>query len=361
MNELFKQQEWLTLDDCINYLHVECNYPTLKTNLYRLALENKLILSIRFLEQVPVVIGKIIDEESYFSRTSDENTNYYNCDPRDFCDYCDSSDDSELCDDCKSFVTFSESDVLDSAEPVDDDTWFIYEGIPENIKGVWDLTMLGLESEDIEKRYQDELGECSYIPEKANDRGILIRNDSFVCKLLKKLEPSPVLEDTVFINGVVKDFLVSKGFDIDEFFDNDFNTLDSLLTPSLLDELKTRIDLMSVSLPTNKRYENCFSIEDYNHQIVIKSQELERFSESLKEGSMQETEPPAKKSYSKNSNKQICNKEQTKKKYAAWNKEAKKIKKKHPYKPKSWFAAKIAKLPIAEGKKAGTILKHLNI
>ena len=339
MSKLFKMEEWLTLDKSASYLSAVFDEPVLKTDLYRLALDNKLTLSVRFLEPVPVLTGKLVDEDDFFTQMSDDNTDESNCDSEYF---------------------FTPSEILSSSEPVDDDTWFIYEDIAHNINGIWDLTMLGLESIDIEKRYLDELGECGYNPQRYNEQGIFVRNDTDVCKLLHKLDPSPVYEDKAFVGDIIKNFLVSHEICFDECVDHDFDTLASLLTSSERDHVTAIIDLMSVSFPTDKIYKNCLTIENYNYQMVIKSQELERFIQLLG-GTQQEVKPPAKKAYTKNNDKQTYNKTKTQAKYAVWQRQAIKLRKKHPNKSKVWISEQIERLPIAEGKSAGTIKKNIKI
>ncbi|OBU32969.1 hypothetical protein [Photobacterium kishitanii] len=93
---------------------------------------------------------------------------------------------------------------------------------------------------------------------------------------------------------------------------------------------------------------------------MIKRQELERFIQLLGE-KKQEVKPTVQKAYTKNNDKQTYNKAKTQAKYLRWQKHAIKLKKKHPNKTKSWIAAEIAKLPIAEGKSTDTIRKNIKI
>ncbi|MGI2132658.1 hypothetical protein ACRN93_15215 [Shewanella baltica] len=268
MSKLSNMQEWFTLDYSASYLSNILGEQVLKTDLYRLALDKKITLSVRFLESVPALIGKLVDEHDFFTQTSNQTTDDNRCDL------------SEL---CNSSDLFSPIDTHDSSEPVDDDKWFIFEDIAQNINGVWDLTMLGLESVDLEKRYLDELGECGYNPQRHKEEGIFIRNDASVCKLLTKLDPSPVYEDNAFVGGIIKDFFEREAISYDECINNDFDTLASLLTFSQLDHVTTIIDAMSVSFPTYKLYKNCLTIEDYDYQMVIKKQEIDRFIQSFEE------------------------------------------------------------------------------
>lgn len=339
MSKLIEMEEWLTLDKSASYLSAVFDELVLKADLYRLALDNKLTLSVRFLEPVPALVGKLIDEDEFFTPISDENTDENHCD---------------------SDGLFTLIDTLDSSEEVDDDTWFIYEDIAQNINGIWDLTMLGLESVDIEKRYLDELGDRGYNPQRYNEQGVFVRNDTEVCKLLHKLAPSPVYEDKAFVGDIIKHFLVSNEICFDECIDHDFDTLASLLTSSERDHVTAMIDLMSVSFPTDKIYKNCLTIENYKHQMVIKSQELERFIQLLGD-IQQKVKPPAQKAYTKNNDKQTYNKSKTQAKYAVWQRQAIKLRKKHPNKSKVWISEQIERLPIAEGRSAGTIKKNIDI
>lgn len=248
--------EWLTLDKSASYLSHKLNRSVEITDLYHLALDRKLTLSVRFLEPVLALYGKFVEEDEFFAEAADENTVESHCDSSDL---------------------FTVIDTFDSSEPVNDDTWFVYEDVAQNINGVWDLTMLGLESLDIEKRYLDELGECGYHPKRNKEEGVFIRNDTTVCKLLNKLEPSPVFEDKAFVCDIMKNFLTSNGICFDECVDHEFNRLASLLTPSQREHVMTMIDFLSVSFPTKKLYKNCLTIEDYKYQMVIRTQAIEEY------------------------------------------------------------------------------------
>ncbi|MEG0279482.1 MAG: hypothetical protein RR510_07845 [Morganella sp. (in: enterobacteria)] len=256
--------------------------------------------------------------------------------------------------------SFTPIDTLTSSEIVDDNTWFIYEDAALNIKGVFDLSMLGLESIDIEKRYLDELGEFSYNPKRYNEQGVFLCRDDEACKLLVKLEPSPVYEDKEFVNSITIDFLKNNGISFNECIDHDYDTLVLLLTPSERDHLTSIIDLMSMSFPTSEIYRNCLTLEEYNHQLVIKKKELDRLIKTLK-NILQEPKLSSQDNNNKINYKQIYNKSKTQDKYLGWQKQAVKLKKKHPNKNKSWIATEIAKLPIAEGKSAETIRKNIKI
>lgn len=247
---------WLTLDKSASYLSYILNEPVVITDLYRLALDKKLTLSVRFLESVPALLGELIDEDDYYSQVSGKDSE--EC-------YFDSSD------------VFIPEETRDCCEAVNDNTIFIYEDFVQHIQGVWDLTMVGLESVDIEKRYLYELGECDYSPRRYAEQGVFVRNDDGVCKLLKKIVPSPLYEDQAFVGGIMKNFLQSKLISYDKCVNQDFETLASLLTPAQLSHVATIIEFMSESLPSDKLYQSCLTIEDSQYQFVIRKQEIDRF------------------------------------------------------------------------------------
>lgn len=339
MSKLSSLYEWLTLEKSADYLSDMLGESVLVTDLFRLALDNKLALSIRFLDSVPALPGKLISDEDYFTRESEEVTG------EDYWDYSDA---------------YIPIDTLTSSESVDDNTWFIYEDAALNIQGIFDLSMLGLESIDIEKRYLDELGEFSYTPERYHEQGVFLCRDGEACKLLVKLEPSPVYEDKEFVNSIAKDFLKNNGISFNECIDHDYDTLVLLLTPSERNHLTSIIDLMSISFSTYEIYRNCLTLEEHNHQLVIKTEELDRLIQTLK-NVPQESKLSGQNNKPKENYKQIYNKSKTQDKYSVWQKQATKLKKKHPNKTKSWIATEIAKLPIAEGKSVETIRKNIKI
>lgn len=147
-------------------------------------------------------MGKLVSEENFFTQTSDENIDESDCDSSDFS---------------------MPIDTLNSSEPVDDDTWFIYEDAALNINGIFDLTMLGLEHLDIEKRYLNELEEYDYNPQRYSEQSVFVRSNNDVCKLLRKLEPSPVYEDKEFIGDIIKNFLETNENFFDESIDHNYD------------------------------------------------------------------------------------------------------------------------------------------
>lgn len=101
MSKLSSLYEWLTLEKSADYLSDMLGESVLVTDLFRLALDKKLALSIRFLDSVPALPGKLISDEDYFTRESEEVTG------EDYWDYSDA---------------YIPIDTLTSSESVDDNT-----------------------------------------------------------------------------------------------------------------------------------------------------------------------------------------------------------------------------------------------
>lgn len=125
------------------------------------------------------------------------------------------------------------------------------------------------------------------------------------------------------------------------------------------DILLTNGDQVARLQPENESKQHVI-FDYFLNMLVFKKQELSRFIQSL-EGTRQEAKPSAQKAYTKNNDKQTYNKAKTQAKYAVWQRQAIKLKKKHPNKSKTWISAQIERLPIAEGKSADTIRKNIKI
>lgn len=196
------------------------------------------------------------------------------------------------------------------------------EGIEDKVaslSGVWDLAMIGTETFSIQQLYQQEIssGIEVKIPETM---GVYVKGteETYQLQLLLTMEKYRELHKNLTVNG-----------------------------------LKPKIADSALACPASR-------LDEMDYALVVKLKEAAKFIQLL-ESTQQEVKPSGQKRYTKNNDKQTDNKAKTQAKYDVWQKQAKKLRKKHPSKPKTWIAAQIAKLPIAEGKSADTIRKNIKI
>jgi hypothetical protein len=189
----------------------------------------------------------------------------------------------------------------------------------ESLSGVWDLSMIGTEKFSIKQLYLQEIS--------------------------SDIEVKVPETMSVYVKGSEKTYQLQLLLTMKKYREQHKNLTVNGLKPRITDRAR--------AYPASR-------LEQLDHILVVKEKEVTRLIQSLG-GTPQEAKPPAQSAYTKNSDKQTYNKAKTQAKYAVWQRQAIKLRKKHPNKSKVWISEQIEKLPIAEGKNAGTIKKNMKI
>lgn len=255
MNNFLKLKEFFTLEEARKYISDTLEAPVQITDLYRLAIDEKLIISVRFIDQVAALAGQFIDDPEtnlypiYFNlATGEELEKPY-----------------EIC--------------LDEELRVEENKWLVFDEKVHFIDGIWDLTMIGMESLDLEKLYHEELGGDN--PKTADIKGVFLQNGILVCKLQIELALEPTKENRIGLYRAMEKILSPKNITIDDYLDDE--DIHQLLTNSENDKLAKFVERMSEKRSDMDRFEDSLTLDDYGHQFVIKTQELTRFVQSLQE------------------------------------------------------------------------------
>lgn len=188
-----------------------------------------------------------------------------------------------------------------------------------SLSGIYDLSMIGTEKFYLKQLYLHETS--SDIEVKVPDAmSVYVKGveETYQLQLLLTMEQYRVQHNNLTVNG---------------------------LKPRILDS--------ALAYPANR-------LDELDHILVVKEKEVTRLIKSLG-GPCQEVKLSVETPNTKNNVKQAYNKGKTQEKYLVWQRKATKLKKEHPNKPKTWIAAYIAKLPIADGKSAETIRKNIKI
>ncbi|NQZ49712.1 MAG: hypothetical protein HRT95_05835 [Moritella sp.] len=218
-------------------------------------------------------------------------------------------------------------------------TFDIKDRTVHSMEGIWDLTMQGQEALEVKGYFEQSNSGISVTALSKN--GILLQQDDITCQLYKY-------------------------FDRDKIFNPKYNESEERRRAIAEEPMRVLENDPSIVTPSIRRskygleFVPCHKFSEVGGVLIIIKSEVAHFIELLG-GTPQEAKPPAQKTYTKNSDKQKYNKRITQDRYAAWQKQANKIKKLHPNASKTWISEKIAKLPIAEGKSAGRIRKIINI
>jgi hypothetical protein len=208
-----------------------------------------------------------------------------------------------------------------------------------SMEGIWDLTMQGQEALEVKGYFEQENSGVSVKARSKN--GILLQQDDITCQLYKYFDREKIFNPKYNESEERRLAIAEEPM---RALEND-----SLILSPLIRQSKYGLEFVP-----------CHKLPEVGGVLIIKKSEVAHFIELL-EGTPQEAKPPAQSAYTKNSDKQTYNKTKTQDKYAAWQRQAKKLKKKHPNNPKTWIAGQVAKLPIAEGRSAETIRKKIKI
>lgn len=216
MSKLFKLKQFLTIDEAREYLSKMLEENVAMSDVYKLALDGHLTLSVNFLGFIVMSPGRIFED-------SDDN-------------------DSPEMIISKGIAVGQDLDkpyyiAKATGFPMSLNEWLFFSRELMYANDIWDLSMLGQEFQHIERLYYKELnGTVLYGAFNGHIQAVVLkRRDSF-CKL-KNIQVPPDIPD----------------HEISNFVDN----------------------------ASNDKFYDCIDLNSYPHQLVIKTEELSRFVQSL--------------------------------------------------------------------------------
>ncbi|OFC70827.1 hypothetical protein [Alteromonas confluentis] len=232
MSKLLKLKKYLPLTDATNYLSTVLEEQVSLADLYELALDGHLAISIRFPEQTFATETNLVSDKDSEARQTKAET------------------------------------VL----PTNTEKRIHY------ISGTYDLAMLGLEKYEIRKLHQRETD--GPVPTLAEMNGYFIKDEGNVYQLLDSLPVSKSEEMQNAVETELEALLISKGTSVQSLLDNPsaiFEQFDS-------EEIEQVMGLLN---PFEVEQDGTYllSLEDTNHQFVVRREELDRFVTELEKPS----------------------------------------------------------------------------
>jgi len=225
MSKLFKLKEYLSLDEAKTYLTNMLEEKVSMADIYRLALDDNLRISVTFHSMVTAAFGRI-----FFDNT-DKTTPLIEIDQ-----------------------SFSLEQKLDkpylmnksNGHLMTHNSWLLFDTRLSYSNSLWDLSMLGSEYVDIQNLHQESIGENAggFI---SAIKGVVLKNHDSYC-LLKGLEQ-----------------------------------------PADIDEYEKQIRMNEAK---DEHFHNCLSLKEYGHQLVIRTEELTRFVQSLHDEPLKSQQEP---------------------------------------------------------------------
>ncbi|MCL1093658.1 hypothetical protein [Shewanella kaireitica] len=336
MSKLFKLKQYLTVEEAAKYLSSSIEEPVSLADLYRLVLDKHLTMSVRLNSHAYAKGGQYITPQYSDSNSFQVENNLAT---------------NEALDEPYQIN-------LDDELLVGENRWLAFDEQVHVIDGVWDLAMIGLESYEIEKLYQKEVGGTEPTLDAIND--FFLKRDDFIFRIQTSLQLEGNQYNLAALETKREQLLRANGLSrLDFNRSNNSLVLDCLSADDLDDFMTLNEALIPYENGKYPESDSYFELDKPNYQFVITIQDINQFTQSL-EDTLQEIKPLVQQAYTKNY-KQAYNKAQTQTKYSKWQRQANKLKKANPDKSKTWVAIEIAKLPIAEGKSAETIRKNIKI
>ncbi|MEH6735473.1 MULTISPECIES: hypothetical protein [unclassified Shewanella] len=260
MSKLFKLKEYLTIEEAAKHLSTSIDEPVSLADLYRLVLDQHLTMSVRLNSHAYARGGQYITPQNSdlnsFQVDYNLATNAALENPYFLC--------------------------LDDELQVGENRWLAFDKKVHVIDGVWDLAMIGIESYEIDKLYQKEVGG----PEPTLDaiNNLFLKRDDFIFRIQTSLQLEGNQYNLTALEARLDNLLRANGLSIlDLKHSNNSLALDPL-SPAELDEFMA---LNGALIPYESgeyvESDNYLDLGDVNYQLVIKTGELARFIQSLED------------------------------------------------------------------------------
>jgi hypothetical protein len=251
MSKLFKLKEWLTLEEAANHISTVFGEPVTLADIYRLSLDEHLQISVYFLGGAKAKKGKFIKKEDVVFW------------------------DKELVSDSHGKPLVRSLSPFTQEIELSEDRWASLDSEVVTISGLWDLSMVGSEALDIARRYQKEIS-GSEVCENCL-RGVFLHQGDLVCQLHSLFYDSQYYENSIATEEKFEEYITSNQLTDDE-------------SQELRDEFKFQNRFRaSDDFERAITYQPSTNFDDHDYCLVIKTNEVTRFIQSL-----EDTPPEAK-------------------------------------------------------------------
>lgn len=261
MSKLFKLKDWLTLEETANHISNVLGEPVSLSDIYRLALDKHLNLSANFINGAQAITGKFVKTEDI--EFKEVKNNFFTGEKLE-----------------KPYSTPANYETY-----VSDDLWVSLGSKVVSIRGLWDLTMIGSEALDIEHYYQQETSGLEVTLTCLE--GTCLRQGDVICQLQTDFDNNEYQEGSKAAKQKLEQYITSNKLTDDEI-------------KKLRDEYQTE---RKKYLGGKREFERVPSyypsggLDEHDYVLVVKTNEVTRFIQSL-----EETPPEAKPLTSKERN-----------------------------------------------------------
>ncbi|MGF1761105.1 hypothetical protein L4D76_24930 [Photobacterium sagamiensis] len=266
MSKLLKLKKYFTIADAARYLSNSLDEPVSVADIYELALDNKLTVSVRLIDQAYAIGGQYVSSQ-------DNDTNQYQVDFN--------LATNEALD--KPYII-----CLDDELQIEKNKWLVLDKQVRVIDGIWDLAMIGIESQKIKEFYQKQVGGPEPVFRGVN--GFFLKQGELIYKLQNSLLLMANDENRTALQARLDGLLKSNGLTINDIVNSgNSDALDCLNDAELEEIMQLSFAFMQNETGDHEENGDYLPLEDHSYQFVIRTDELTRFVLSLQD---EPTAPP---------------------------------------------------------------------
>jgi len=247
MSKLFKLKEWLTLEEAANHISNVLGEPVTLADIYRLALDKHITLSANFINGAQAITGKFVKTEDIEFK---EVKNHFFTDE-------------------KLEQPFSMPANYETY--VSEDLWISLGSKIVSIRGIWDLTMIGSEALDIEHYYQQETSGLEVTLTCLE--GTCLRQGNVICQLQTDYDDNEYQEGSKAAKKKLDHYIANNN-----------------LTDDQIENLRSEYQAERKKFLGGKRefervptYFPSGGLDEHDYVLVVKTNEVTRFIQSLEE------------------------------------------------------------------------------
>jgi hypothetical protein len=260
MSKLFKLKQYLTVEEATKYLSSSIEEPVSLADLYSLVLDKHLTMSVRLISRAYAKGGQYITPEDSDSNTFQIEKNLATNEVLD--------EPYQIC--------------LDDELQVGENRWLAFDKKVHVIDGVWDLAMIGLESYEIDKLYQKEVGGTDPTLDAIND--LFVKRNDYIYKVQTNLQLEGNQYNFTALEAKRDQLLRANGLSSLDFnHSNNSLALDCLSADDLDEFMALNAALIPDDSGEYVESDNYLRLEKPSYQFVIRTAELTRFVQSLED------------------------------------------------------------------------------
>lgn len=246
MSKLLKLKEWLTLDESISYISKALDEPITRADLFRLALDKHIVMSVNFVNGATARFGKLVGFDDVVFATLESDL---------------------LPDDIpQPFYIPSEGE-----RPISEDEYVRLNPGIRHIRGVWDLTLFGSEAIDLEYLYHQETSNLEVT--LVGLEGVFVRQGSVIAQLVEDYDDNEFQVGSRAYCDRMEDSLSKLQKSSDEI---------ETVRAKYKEERKKYLEKRKTQ-PEESLYYPSGGLDAHDYVFVLKVLELNRFLSSLEE------------------------------------------------------------------------------